>query len=370
MTHMEYEPGSMAPGSSRDKQEFGRNETNIIRNQEEIKMLSMQEKWDKTFEKSPLVEHTKVSFPTRFGTELAADLYMPKDRKPFGAVAVSGPFGAVKEQASGLYAQKLAENGLMAMAFDPSFTGESSGTPRNVNSPDINTEDFQAAVDYLLCRGDVSPDQIGILGICGWGGMALNAAALDTRVKATVASTMYDMSDVTTKGYFNADDSAAARKAQKEAMNQQRLLDFKNGTQKRAGGVADIDTDTPWFVKDYYDYYRTKRGYHSRSLNSNEGWNVTAPLSLMNTSLLTFADEIESPVLLVHGDKAHSRYFSEEAFTKLKGDNKHLLIVEDAVHTDLYDNLEKIPMEEIVTFYRNAFPSTEKRIPDDCLESR
>ena len=272
------------------------------------------------------------------------------------ALAVAGPFGAVKEQASGLYAQKLAEMGFLTIAFDPSFIGESGGRARNVASPDINTEDFSAAVDYLSNRSDVNPDKIGIVGICGFGGMAINAAAMDTRIKATVTSTMYDMSRVIANGYFDyekdGDTLKKERMDRRKALNQQRTEDYKNGSYKRDGGVVDpLPADAPQFVKDYYDYYKTKRGYHPRSLNSNDGWNVTSALSFTNMPLLAYADEIESPVLIIHGEKAHSRYFSEDAFKKLKGNNKELLIVPGANHTDLYDNMDKIPFHKIAAFF-------------------
>ena len=317
-------------------------------------MLSMTEKWDKTFPKSDKVEHRKVSFLNRFGIELAADMYLPKGAKaPLPAVAVCGPFGAVKEQASGLYAQILAERGFLTLAFDPSFTGESGGPARNVASPDVNTEDFLAAVDFLVTNPDVDPGRVAILGICGWGGLALNAAALDTRVKATVACTMYDMSRVTAKGYFDQADSADARHAMRQALCAQRTKDFANGVCARAGGVADpLPEDAPWFVKDYHAYYKTPRGYHPRSLNSNEGWNVTSTLSVLNQPILAFTEEIRSAVLIVHGDKAHSCYFGKDTFKRLKGDNKELLLVPGAVHTDLYDNLALIPFDAIEAFLR------------------
>ena len=317
-------------------------------------MLSMTEKWDKTFPKSDKVEHRKVSFLNRFGIELAADLYAPKGatgRLP--AVAVSGPFGAVKEQASGLYAQTLAERGFLTLAFDPSFTGESGGPARNVASPDVNTEDFLAAVDFLVTNPAVDPDRVAILGICGWGGLALNAAALDTRVKATVVCTMYDMSRVTAKGYFDQADSADARQAMREVLCAQRTKDFASGVSARAGGVVDpLPEDAPWFVKDYYAYYKTPRGYHPRSLNSNEGWNVTSTLSVLNQPILTFVEEIRNAVLIVHGDKAHSCYFGKDTFKRLKGDNNELLLIPGAVHTDLYDNLAVIPFDKIEAFLR------------------
>lgn len=308
---------------------------------------------DKTFAPSDRVTVEKVRFTNRFGITLAADMYKPKnaDRR-LPAVAVSGPFGAVKEQASGLYAQTLAERGFLTLAFDPSFTGESGGEPRYVASPDINTEDFSAAVDFLSTREDVDPERIGILGICGWGGLALNAAAIDTRVKATVASTMYDMHRVTANGYFDSMD-ADARYELRRQLNAQRTEDFRSGTCALAGGVVDpLPADAPQFVKDYYDYYKTPRGYHPRSLNSNGGWNKTSALSLLNTPILAYSDEIRSAVLVVHGEKAHSRYFGEDAFKKLKGDNKELLIVPGANHTDLYDNRKKIPFDRIESFFR------------------
>ena len=316
--------------------------------------LNLTEEWDKVFPQSDRVNHTKITFHNRYGITLAADLYTPKDAEgKLPAIAVCGPFGAVKEQASGLYAQTLAERGFLTIAFDPSFTGESGGQPRYVASPDINTEDFCAAVDYLSTRPDVDPERIGILGICGWGGMAVNAAAIDTRIKATVAATMYDMSRVTANGYFDAADNAEARTELRRQLNAQRTEDYRNGTYAPAGGVVDpLPADAPQFVKDYHAYYKTERGYHKRSLNSNEGWNKTSSLSFLNMPLLSYAGEIGSAVLLVHGEKAHSRYFSEDTYKKLSGDNKQLLIVPDASHTDLYDNMEKIPFDSIESFYR------------------
>ena len=317
--------------------------------------LNLTQEWDKVFPQSDKVTHSKITFHNRYGVTLAADLYIPKntDGDKLPAIAVSGPFGAVKEQASGLYAQTLAERGFLTIAFDPSFTGESGGQPRYVASPDINTEDFCAAVDYLSTREDVDPERIGILGICGWGGLAVNAAAIDTRIKATVASTMYDMSRVTANGYFDAADNADARHEIRRQLNAQRTEDYRNGTYALAGGVVNpLPEDAPQFVKDYYAYYKTPRGYHGRSLNSNNGWNKTSSLSFLNMPLLTYAGEIQSAVLLVHGEKAHSRYFSEDTYKKLQGDNKQLLIVPGAVHTDLYDNLEKIPFDRIEAFYR------------------
>lgn len=308
---------------------------------------------DRTFPVSDKVTVESVRFKNRFGITLAADLYKPKQAEgKLPAIAVSGPFGAVKEQSSGLYAQTMAERGFLAIAFDPSYTGESSGEPRYVASPDINTEDFSAAVDFLSIREDVDPERIGIIGICGWGGMALNAAAIDTRIKATVTVTMYDMSRVNANGYFDAMD-ADARYELRKKLNAQRTIDARNGSYALAGGVVGpLPEDAPQFVKDYYDYYKTKRGYHKRSLNSNNGWNVTSSLSFINTPLLTYSDEIRSAVLMIHGEKAHSRYFSEDAFKKLKGDNKELLIIPGASHVDLYDNQAGvIPFDKIERFF-------------------
>ena len=308
---------------------------------------------DKTFAPSDKVKVERVHFTTRFGITLAADLYTPRNAQgPLPAIAVCGPFGAVKEQASGLYAQTMAERGFLTLAFDPSFTGESGGEPRYVASPDINTEDFCAAVDYLSTRNDVNPDRIGIIGICGWGGLALNAAAIDTRIKATVSSTMYDMHRVNANGYFDSMD-ADARYALRQELNTQRTEDARNGSYALAGGVVDpLPDDAPQFVKDYYAYYKTPRGYHPRSLNSNGGWNKTSALSFINTPLLAYSDEIRSAVLMIHGEKAHSRYFSEDAFKRLKGDNKELMIIPGASHVDLYDNLEVIPFDKIERFFR------------------
>lgn len=308
---------------------------------------------NRTFPVSDKVTVESVRFKNRFGITLAADLYKPKQAGgKLPAIAVSGPFGAVKEQSSGLYAQTMAERGFLAIAFNPSYTGESSGEPRYVASPDINTEDFSAAVDFLSIREDVDPERIGIIGICGWGGMALNAAAIDTRIKATVTVTMYDMSRVNANGYFDAMD-ANARYELRKKLNAQRTIDARNGSYALAGGVVDpLPEDAPQFVKDYYDYYKTKRGYHKRSLNSNNGWNVTSSLSFINTPLLTYSDEIRSAVLMIHGEKAHSRYFSEDAFKKLKGDNKELLIIPGASHVDLYDNQAGvIPFDKIERFF-------------------
>ena len=322
--------------------------------------LQLTQEWDKNFPQSDKVDHSKVTFHNRYGITLAADLYVPKNVSgKLAAIAVSGPFGAVKEQASGFYAQTMAERGFLTLAFDPSFTGESGGEPRYMASPDINTEDFQAAVDYLSCRDDVDPERIGIIGICGWGGMALNAAALDTRVKATVASTMYDMTRVNAKGYFDAEDSAEARHEKRLALNAQRTEDYKNGSYVRAGGVVDpLQEDAPFFVKDYHDYYKTDRGYHARSLNSNDGWAATGCISFLNQPILTYTNEIRSAVLIMHGEKAHSCYFSKDAYARMMDgnpvpENKELLIIPDAVHTDLYDGGGKnaIPFDKLETFF-------------------
>lgn len=315
--------------------------------------LNLTEEWDKVFPKSDKVNHRKITFYNRYGITLAADLYEPKNVEgKLPAIAVSGPFGAVKEQASGLYAQEMAERGFLTIAFDPSFTGESGGSPRYVASPDINTEDFQAAVDFLSVQENVDAEKIGIIGICGWGGMALNAAAIDTRIKAAVASTMYDMTRVNAKGYFDSEDSEEARYEKRKALNAQRIIDYKNESYERAGGVVDpLPEDAPFFVKDYYDYYKTDRGYHKRSLNSNEGWNITSSLSFLNMPILQYSDEIRSAVLIMHGEKAHSCYFSKDAFQKLKGDNKELLIIPDAVHTDLYDQKNIIPFDKMTEFF-------------------
>lgn len=319
-----------------------------------MQKLNLTDKWDKTFPQDARVRHEKVTFHNRYGITLAADLYAPKgETGPFAAIAVSGPFGAVKEQSSGLYAQEMAARGFLTIAFDPSFTGESGGEPRYVASPDINTEDFQAAVDYLSTRPDVDPERIGILGICGWGGMALNAAAIDTRIKATAAMTMYDMTRVTANGYFDAEDSEEARHAKRVAMNAQRTEDYRSGSYARAGGVVDpLPEDAPDFVRDYYAYYKTPRGYHERSLNSNDGWNVTSSLSFLNMPILQYRDEIRSAVLVVHGEKAHSCYFSRDAFAKLRGENKELMIIPGAVHTDLYDRKDIIPFDKLESFFR------------------
>lgn len=306
-----------------------------------------------SFKLSDKVTRTKAEFHNRYGIRLAGDLYLPKDAGGLlPAVAVAGPFGAVKEQAAGLYANELASRGFVALAFDPSFIGESGGEVRNVASPDINTEDFSAAVDYLSTQEFIDPEKIGILGICGFGGMAINAAAMDTRIKATVASTMYDMTRVNAKGYFDTTDSADARYEMKKALNAQRTVDYRTGEYARAGGVAaEVPADAPFFLKDYHDYYKTERGYTERSLNSNEGWNQTSALSFINMPILQYSDEIRSAVLVIHGEKAHSCYFSKDAFAKLTGDNKELMIIPDAVHTDLYDRKDVIPFDKIQDFF-------------------
>ena len=316
--------------------------------------ICMASDWDKTFVKSDKVEVKKVNFKNRYGITLVGDLYTPKKKtsEKMSAIAVAGPFGAVKEQSSGLYAQTMAERGFITLAFDPSYTGESGGEPRNVSSPEINTEDFSAAIDFLSNQDNVDPDKIGIIGICGFGGFGLNAAAIDTRIKATVAVTMYDMTRVTARGYFDSVDENA-RYALKESLNKQRTEDFKNGTFAKAPGLPEkLSGDEPQFVKDYYGYYKTKRGFHKRSINSKGNWNTTAPLELINMPILAYSDEIRSAVLVIHGEKAHSRYFSEDAFKKLKGDNKELLIIKDANHVDLYDNFEKIPFDKIEQFFK------------------
>lgn len=317
--------------------------------------------WDKTFPQSDKVNVKKVSFKNRYGITLVGDLYTPKNKtsEQMAAIAVAGPFGAVKEQASGLYAQTMAERGFITLAFDPSYTGESGGEPRNVSSPEINTEDFSAAVDFLSNQKDVNPDEIGIIGICGFGGFGINAAAMDTRIKATIAVTMYDMTRVTANGYFDAmteDD----RYKLKESLNKQRTEDFKNGTYAKASGLPEkLTGEEPQFVQDYYGYYKTPRGFHKRSINSNGNWNTTASLALINMPILAYSNEIRNAVLIIHGEKAHSRYFSEDAYKKLKGDNKELLIVEGANHVDLYDNLEKIPFDKIESFFTKYLKSTK-----------
>ncbi|XCP84365.1 alpha/beta hydrolase [Roseburia hominis] len=322
--------------------------------------LKLEMEWDKTFPKSEKVDHKKVLFHNRYGITLAADMYTPKASSgKLAAIAVCGPFGAVKEQAAGLYAQTMAERGFLTIAFDPSYTGESGGQPRYMASPDINTEDFQAAVDFLSVQENVDPEKIGIIGICGWGGMALNTAALDTRIKATMTSTMYDMSRVNANGYFDSEDSADARYAKKAALNAQRIIDYKSDNYALGGGVVDpLPADAPFFVADYYDYYKTNRGYHKRSLNSNGGWNVTGCMSFLNQPILQYSNEIRSAVLIMHGEKAHSCYFSRDAYAAMVKDNpytdnKELLIIPDAVHTDLYDGGGKnaIPFDKLEQFF-------------------
>ena len=318
-------------------------------------IVNTPNKWDKVFQKSNEINVEKVAFKNRFGITLVGNLYSPKSMKKndkLPAIAISGPFGAVKEQSSGLYAQTIAQRGFITLAFDPSYTGESSGHPRNVASPDINTEDFSAAVDFLSVQKNVDPNRIGILGICGFGGFAINAAAIDTRIKATVASTMYDMTRVSAKGYNDSIDENT-RFEIKQSLNKQRIEDFKSGKYKGADGLPEkLTGKEPQFVKDYWEYYKTKRGFHSRSINSNGKWNITSSISLINQPILNYASEIKSAVLVIHGEKAHSRYFGEDAFKKLKGNNKELLIIKDANHVDLYDNMEKIPFDKIEKFYK------------------
>ena len=323
--------------------------------------LTLTQEWDKTFPQSDKVDHKKVTFHNRYGITLAADMYTPKNASgKLSAIAVCGPFGAVKEQCSGLYAQTLAERGFITMAFDPSFTGESGGVPRYMASPDINTEDFQAAVDFLSVQADVDAERIGILGICGWGGLSINTAAIDTRVKATVAVTMYDMARVNANGYFDSEDSEEKRYEKKAALNAQRIKDYQSGEYVTGGGVVDpLPEDAPYFVKDYHDYYKTDRGYHSRSLNSNNGWNVIGCMSFMNQPINTYSNEIRSAVLIIHGDKAHSCYFGKDAYAAMVKDskyaaNKELLLIPGASHTDLYDGGEKkvIPFDKIEDFYK------------------
>lgn len=318
-----------------------------------VESLELTQEWDKVFPKSDKVSHRKITFVNRYGVTLAADMYIPEGISgQIPAIAVSGPFGAVKEQSSGLYAQQLAERGFLTIAFDPSFTGESGGMPRRVASPDINTEDFSAAVDFLSVQPEVDADRIGILGICGWGGIALQAAINDPRIKATVASTMYDMTRVMANGYFDADNSADKRNANRKALAEQRTEDYRSGSYKRAGGVVDpLPDDAPQFVKDYYAYYKTPRGYHPRSGNSTDGWNATSSLPFMNFKFFEYAGELENAVLIVHGDKAHSYYFGKDTFALFKGNNKQMLTVKDTTHCDLYDQLDKIPFDEIAAFY-------------------
>ena len=329
----------------------------MIMKKEELKLAK---EWDKTFPKSDKVDHSKVTFVNRYGITLAADMYVPKGAEgKLPTIAVSGPFGAVKEQSSGLYAQTMAERGFLTIAFDPSFTGESGGMPRYMASPDINTEDFMAAVDFLSVQDNIDAERIGILGICGWGGMAINTAALDTRIKATVASTMYDMTRVNANGYFDSEDSEEKRYEKKVALNAQRIADYKAGEYALGGGVIDpLPEDAPFFVKDYHSYYKTERGYHPRSLNSNGGWNVIGCMSFMNQPILKYSNEIRSAVMVMHGDKAHSFYFGKDAFENMTKDskytdNKELLVIEGASHTDLYDGGENnaIPFDKLAEFY-------------------
>lgn len=318
------------------------------------KELNLVSEWDKTFKKSDKVNHKKITFRNRYGITLVADMYVPKYAEgKLPAIAICGPFGAVKEQASGLYGQIMAERGFLTIAFDPSFTGESTGMPRYMASPDINTEDFQAAVDFLSVQDNVDHEKIGIIGICGWGGMALNVAALDTRIKATITSTMYDMSRVNANGYFDNDDNEEARYQNKKVLNNQRTIDYQNQSYQRAGGVVDpLPEDAPFYVKDYHDYYKTARGYHPRSLNSNEGWNKIGCMSFINQPILAYSHEIRSAVLMIHGQDAHSCYFSKDAFQRLTGNNKELMLIPNAVHTDLYDNLEVIPFDKMSEFFK------------------
>ncbi|OUQ02842.1 alpha/beta hydrolase [Thomasclavelia spiroformis] len=318
------------------------------------KELNLVSEWDKTFKKSDKVNHKKITFHNRYGITLVADMYVPKYAEgKLPAIAICGPFGAVKEQASGLYGQIMAERGFLTIAFDPSFTGESTGMPRYMASPDINTEDFQAAVDFLSVQDNVDHEKIGIIGICGWGGMALNVAALDTRIKATITSTMYDMSRVNANGYFDNEDNEEARYQNKKVLNKQRTIDYQNQSYQRAGGVVDpLPEDAPFYVKDYHDYYKTARGYHHRSLNSNEGWNKIGCMSFINQPILAYSHEIRSAVLMIHGQDAHSCYFSKDAFQRLTGNNKELMLIPNAVHTDLYDNLEVIPFDKMSEFFK------------------
>ena len=316
--------------------------------------LTLTQEWDKVFPKSDKVDHRKVTFVNRYGITLAADMYIPKGVSgKLPAIAVSGPFGAVKEQSSGLYAQQLAERGYLTIAFDPSFTGESGGKPRRVASPDINVEDFSAAVDFLSTQPNVDAERIGILGVCGWGGIAIQAAINDPRIKATVASTMYDMTRVNANGYFDSENSKEQRNAKREAMAKQRTEDYRNGAYTRAGGVVDpLPDDAPQFIKDYHAYYKTPRGFHPRSGNSTDGWNATSALPFVNFKFFEYADELDNAALIVHGDQAHSYYFGKDTFAKLKGDNKQMLTIKGASHCDLYDQIDIIPFDEIAAFYK------------------
>ena len=326
-----------------------------------ISQLNLVKEWDKTFPKSEKVDHKKITFVNRYGITLAADMYTPKNVEgKMAAIAVSGPFGAVKEQCSGLYAQTMAEKGFLTIAFDPSFTGESGGNPRYMASPDINTEDFQAAVDFLSIQDNVDSEKIGIIGICGWGGMALNAATIDTRIKATVAITMYDMSRVNANGYFDGENSEEERYKKKVALNAVRTENYKKGIYTRVGGCLPLPVpeDAPFFVKDYSEYYKG-RAYHKRSLNSNEGWNVVGCISFMNQPILKYSNEIRSACLLIHGEKAHSCYFSKDAYENMTRNsqyaaNKELMIIPEAVHTDLYDNMDVIPFEKMASFFEES----------------
>lgn len=334
------------------------NAFNQKENKNSMEKLTLTKEWDKTFPKSDKVDHSKVTFVNRYGITLAADMYKPKGTEgKLPAIAVCGPFGAVKEQAAGLYAQKMAERGFLTIAFDPSFTGESGGMPRYMTSPDINTEDFCAAVDFLVTNPDVDSEKVGIIGICGWGGIAINAAASDPRIKATLASTMYDMSRVSANGYFDADDNVEARNALREQLSAQRTEDYRNGTPKLGGGVPDVlPEDAPKFLRDYHDYYKTERGYHPRSLNSNGGRNVTSSIPWINFPLMSRAGEIENAVMILHGEKAHSFYFGSDAYKKLtvtpgKENNKVFMVIPGASHTDLYDRMDVIPFEAIEKFF-------------------
>ena len=356
-TTSETEPETGAPVADTDETtdgvvNYGMMEDTSIK----VEPIELTDEWDKVFPLSDEVNHRKVTFVNHFGNTLAADLYEPKEYTgKIPAIAVSGPFGAVKEQSSGLYAQEMAERGFLAIAFDPSFTGESGGYPRYFNSPDINVEDYQAAIDFLSTQDNVDPEQIGIIGICGWGGMALQTAALDTRVKATAAMTMYDMSRNTALGYFDSIDEDG-RYESRVAYNQQRTDDYKNGTYTLGGGLPEeAPEEAPQYVKDYVAYYKTDRGYHPRSVNSNNGWATTAPGSLMNMRLFEYAPEIRSSVLLVHGEEAHSLMYSHDVYELLQGDNKELLIIPGATHTDLYDQMDKIPFDKLESFFTEAF---------------